>query len=285
MRRVLLALVLLTSCQPGPPGAPCESAPVMSSLVRNLRFSREAPMGVSEGFDIDSHVTVSGDAVGCRHIDFTSPEGQPGIDNEISALVPIIETQAGGVTLDSILQTAINDGQLMLAIEVLGVDDPMNDACVTVRTRPLVGTPSLGTDGLVEVGQTFDAAPGGEQSLITGAHLVNGTIDVGPAPLTVPIAILDARFTLHIQSGYMHIQMHEDGTWTGKLGGGVSIQEMTQIAMGLNIRPNLMAAVGALLASHADLAPDPMTNRCTQISSTLLFESVTAFVYDDETAP
>lgn len=283
MRRALLLPILLAGCQPGPPGTPCESEPVMSSLVRNLRFSLEMPTGVSEGFDIDSHVSAPGDAVGCRHADFTSPEGQPGIDNQIATLVPLIETQAGGVTLDSILQTAINDGQLLLAIELLGVDDPMNDACVTVRTRPLVGTPSLGTDGLVEIGQTFDAAPGGEQSLVTGAHLVNGTVDIGPAPLVVPIAILDARFTLHIQSGFMHIQMHPDGTWTGKLGGGVSIAEMTQIAMGLNIRPELMAAVGALLQSDADLAPDPMTNRCTQISSTLLFESVTAFVYDDAT--
>lgn len=266
-----------------PHGGPCQTDPIESSVVRTLRFARQDPMGVSEGFDIDGHVSGGSDPIGCHHADFMSPSGVPGIDNQIAPLVPIIEMQAGGVTLDSILQTAINDGQLLIGIELLGVDDEQNDDCVTVRTRPLMGTPSLGTDGLVEIGQTFDAQPMGEQTLVPNARIVNGVIDIGPAPLTIPVAILDARFTLHIQSGFMHIEIHDDGVWSGKLGGGISIQEMTSIAMGLNIPSGLMGAVAAQLMQRADLAPDPMTNRCTQISATLLFESATAFVYDDTT--
>lgn len=318
---VAIAACLACACQaaPAPHGAPCQTDPIESSVVRTLVFAREAlacpdhtpchvdadcrpttcaamstepecmltcaRTGVSDGFDIDAHVSGGSDPIGCRHADFSTPAGEHGIDNQIATLVPIIESQAGGVTLDSILQTAINDGQLMLAIELLGVDDEMNDDCVTVRTRPLMGTPSLGTDGLIEIGQTFDAQPGGEQTLIPNARIVNGVVDVGPVPLTVPVAILDARFTLHIQSGFMHIEIHDDGVWSGKLGGGISIAEMTSIAMGLNIPSGLMGAVAALLMTSADLAPDPMTNRCTQVSSTLVFESATAFVYDDSTAP
>ncbi len=281
--RLALAVPLVAcvvGCTATPVGLPCERDPIESTVVRTLAFAREGPHGVSEGFDIDQHVTAGADPVGCRHMDLTSPSGVRGIDNQIAGLVPIIETQAGGVTLDSILQTAINDGQLMLGIELLGVDDERNDDCVTVRTRPLTGTPSLGTDGRVEIGQTFDAQAMGEQTLVPNARIVNGVVDIGPVPLVVPVAILDARFTLHIQSGYMHIEIHEGGVWSGKLGGGISIEEMTTIAMGLNIRPNLMAAVSALLMASADLAPDPVTQRCTQVSSTLLFESVTAFVYD-----
>jgi hypothetical protein len=271
----------LAGCTNASHGGPCRDTPIQSSLVRTLRFARQDPRGVSEGFDIDRHVSLSGDPIGCRHADFTSPEGVPGIDNQIATLVPLIESQAGGVTLDSILTTAINDGQLLLAIELLGVDDPLNDDCVTVRTRPLIGTPSLGTDHLVEIGQTFDAAPNGEETLVPNARIVNGVVDIGPVPLTVPVAILDARFTLHIQSGFMHIELHDDGVWSGKLAGGISISEMTMIAQGLNIPPDLMNAVMLLLASSADLGMDATTGRCTQVSSTLLFESVTAFVYDD----
>lgn len=279
---VALALAWLgAGCAATPPhGAPCTDDLVESSVVRTLRFAREESRGISEGFDLDQHVTLAGDSVGCRHTDFTSPEGTPGVDNQIAPLVPLIEAQAGGVTLDSILETAINDGQLLLAIELIGVDDEMNDDCVTVRTRPLVGTPSLGTDGLVEIGQTFDAQPDGEQTLIPNARIVNGVVDVGPVPLVVPVAILDARFTLHIASGYMHIELHDDGAWSGMLGGGISIEEMTSIASGLNIPTSLMGAVSGLLNSSADLAPDPMTNRCTQVSATLVFESATCFVWD-----
>ena len=280
---IAVTLLALSACASTPPshGAPCTNDHIESTLVRTLRFARQNPRGVSDGFDIDRHVSDASDPIGCRHADFTSPSGVPGIDNQIATLVPIIESQAGGVTLDAILQTAINDGQLLLAIELLGVDDEHNDDCVTIRTRPLQGTPSLGTDHLVEVGQTFDAQPNGEQTLVPNARIVNGIVDVGPVPLTVPVAILDARFTLHIQSGYMHLEIHDDGVWVGKLGGGIAIREMTMIAMGLNIPPSLMSTAMLLLESSADLAPDPMTNRCTQVSSTLLFESVTAFVYDD----
>jgi len=276
---LLLALAGCTASTPATQGT-CDATLVDSSLVRTLRFASIEMGGTSDGFDLDDHVSASSDPVGCRHADFASADGRMGIDNEIARLVPLIESQAGGVTLDSILETAVNDGQLLIGIELLGVDDPMNDDCVTVRTRPLVGTPSLGTDGRVEIGQTFDAQPMAEQTLIEGARLVDGVVDVGPAPITLPVAILDARFTLHIRAGYMHIERHEDGTWSGRLGGGISIEEMVSIAQGLNIRPELMSTVMALLTSHADLRSDPEARSCDEISATLLFESVTAFVYD-----
>ncbi len=278
----IATLVALSGCTATTPATlgTCDATLVDSSLVRTLRFASLEAGGASDGFDLDEHVSGSSDPIGCRHADFVAPDGREGIDNEIARLVPLIESQAGGVTLDSILETAINDGQLLIGIELLGVDDPWNDDCVTVRTRPLTGTPSLGTDGHVEVGQTFDAQPMAEQTLIEGARLVDGVVDVGPAPITIPVAILDARFTLHIRAGYMHIERHEDGVWTGRLGGGISIAEMVSIAQGLNIRAELMSTVMALLTSHADLRSDPESRTCDEISATLVFESVTAFVYD-----
>ena len=95
-----------------------------------------------------------------------------------------------------------------------------------------------------------------------------------------PVQILDAHFTLHVQSGFVHIEMNDDGSWSGRLGGGISTEEMTTIAMGLNIPSDLMNTVATLLTNTADLAPDPVTNRCTQVSTTLQFESVPAFVLD-----
>jgi len=55
---------------------------------------------------------------------------------------------------------------------------------------------------------------------------------------------------------------------------------MITISQSLNVPSDLMGAVMALLNSNADLARDPATSRCGQISATLLFESVPAFVYD-----
>ena len=91
---IALTLLALSACASTPPshGAPCTSDHVASTLVRTLRFARQDPRGVSEGFDIDQHVSSSGDPIGCRHADFTSPSGVPGIDNQMATLVPLIES-------------------------------------------------------------------------------------------------------------------------------------------------------------------------------------------------
>jgi hypothetical protein len=284
MRRALgiAVLAVLAGCAPASPthGAPCAATPIESSVARSIRFARLDMAGHSEGFDLDGRVSAGTDPETCRHADVTSASGEQGIDNQIAALVPLIEMQAGGVTLDQILQTAINDGQLLLGIDLLGADDLHDDACVSVQTRALTGTPSLGTDGMVEIGQTFDQKPGTEITVMDGGRIVNGVLDVGPHDIALPVAILDARFTLHVHDALMHIELDDGGVWRGKVGGGISIEELITVAQGLNIPSSLMGAAMLLLQNNADLARDPMTGRCTQVSATLLFESVTAFVYD-----
>jgi hypothetical protein len=280
--------LLAAGCAPAPPpphplsGVPCRDAPVMSSVVRSIRFARSPMRGISDGFDIDAHTSRSGDPIGCGKTDFIAPDGRVGIDNQIATLVPLIEAALMGNSLDGILETAVDDGQLLLAIELIGVDDPMNDDCVTIRTRPLRGTPLLTTQGELQEYQTLEAQPMGDQTTIANARIVNGVVDVGPVPVQLPVAILDARFTLHIRNGFMHIEMHEDGTWSGRLGGGISTQEMTTIAMGLNVPSDFMATVATLLMNTADLEQDPTTHQCTEVSATLLFESVPVFVLEPE---
>jgi hypothetical protein len=286
MRRLALSSVValalaLPACMAAGPADDCvPTRPIRSSLVRQLGFARQEPSGISEGFDLDGHVSDGSDATSCHRPDFTTPEGVPGIDNQIARLVPLVETQAGGVSLDDILETAINNGQLLLAIELEDLDDERNDSCVTVQFRPLMGIPSLGTDGLIEIGQTFDARTDGVVSRIEGGRIVNGILDAGPAELSLPVTILDASFILHLHDALVHIEIDGEGNFTGRVGGGIDIAEMITISMSLNVPSDLMGAVMLLLNNNADLARDPGTNRCGQISGTLLFESVPVFVYD-----
>jgi hypothetical protein len=288
MRAVRTSLALLAlaaalpSCMANGPGADdcVASGPIRSSLVRRLGFARQDPEGISEGFDLDGRVSDRSDTIACGRADFTTPGGTPGIDNQIARLVPLVEMQAGGVSLDDILETAINNGQMLIAIELDDLDDELNDSCVTVQFRPLMGTPSLGTDGLIEIGQTFDARTGGIVSRVEGARLVNGVLDAGPAELSLPVTILDASFVLHVHDALVHIEIDAEGNYTGAFGGGIDIAEMITVSQSLNVPSDLMGAVMLLLNNNADLARDPETNRCGQISATLLFESVPAFVYD-----
>jgi hypothetical protein len=264
-------------CAAEPPDCTIDGEPGLI-LFRGITFARNDDMGTSEGFDLDGRVSDRSDFEACRKPDFTAPDGTRGIDNQVSELLPIIEMQTGGLRLDDVLQTAIDNGQLLIAFELLGVDDPMNDPCVTVRLRPVVGMPLLGTDGRVLPGQTFDVAPDGEVSTVEGARIVDGVLEVGPAPVALPVQILDARFTLHVEDAQVRLERQDDGSWRGALGGGISVDEMIQVAMGLNIPSDLMGAVQLVLRTNADLARDAEGD-CQQISATLLVDGVPAYLY------
>jgi hypothetical protein len=265
------------------PVAMCTSAPGQHDAVilfRGITFTREA-MGTSDGFDLDGRTSDRTDLAACRKIDFVAPDGRVGIDNQISQLLPLIEEQTGGLRLDDVLQTAIDNGQLLIALELIGVDDPMNDPCVTVRLRPVTGTPLLGTDGRVLPGQTFDLDPAGEVTTVEGAELVDGVLRVGPAPVALPVQVLDARFTLHVEDAQMRLDRTDDGGWQGVLGGGISVDEMIQVAQGLTIPDDLMNAVMLVLRTYADLGRDTEGD-CQAISATLAVDGVAAFLYADE---
>ncbi len=290
-RTTLLALSMLglssTALAAGAAG--CAEEPLLCTtqpgqhdtviLFRGITFTREA-MGTSDGFDLDGRTSDRSDVEACRKSDFVAPDGRMGIDNQISQLLPLIEQQTGGLRLDDVLQTAIDNGQLLIAFELIGVDDPMNDPCVTVRLRPVVGTPLLGTDGRVLPGQTFDIDPDGEVTTIEGAQLVDGVLSVGPAPVALPVQVLDARFTLHVEDSQIRLERTDDGGWSGILGGGISVDEMIQVAQGLTIPSDLMGAVMLVLRTYADLERD-MAGDCQSISATLAVDGVTAFLYAD----
>jgi hypothetical protein len=91
--------------------------------------------------------------------------------------------------------------------------------------------------------------------------------------------VLDARFTLHITGGRIRLQRGEDGSWTGVLGGGISVTEMQQIAGSLTIPDALMSAVTTLLNLNADLEPNE-AGMCGRLSATLLVGGVDAFLYE-----
>jgi hypothetical protein len=282
LARLALATALssgaLAGCGQPAPDCSLDAEPELV-LFRGIGFARADEADVSEGFDLDGRVSDRADLASCRKPDFTAPDGTPGIDNQIAELLPIIEMQTGGLRLDDVLQTAIDNGQLLIAFELLGVDDPMNDPCVTVRLRPVVGTPLLGTDGQVLPGQTFDVAPDGEVSTVEGSRIVDGVLEVGPAPVALPVQVLDARFTLHVEDAQVRLVRNEDGSWRGLLGGGISVEEMIQIATGLNIPSDLMGAVMFVLRSNADLARDEAGD-CQLISATLVVDGVPAFLYE-----
>lgn len=260
----------------GPVPAQCPvTAREQSLLVTKLVLVRQNPAGVSEGFDLDGRVSDADDALSCRRRDLTAPDGTRGVDNQLSILVPALDTATAGA-LDAAIQAAINNGQLMVAVSIEGLDDRLNDPCVSLVFRRVQGTPFVGSDARIDPGQTFDTLRDEPISRVTG-RMRSGVIEAGPFPLELPIAVLDARFVVPLQNARVRIRWRADDTFEGLIGGSVSAAHMIATSERLTIRAELMALVRRLVLSITDMDPDA-DGTCRSLSAALSFEGRSAFV-------
>jgi hypothetical protein len=270
---------LLLGCSDEAVSSPpaCGYGEKRAAVVTELAFTREEPKGVAPGFDLDSRVSDAKDGATCGKADFTSPDGAGGIDNQLTLLLPEIESRFGNA-VDGLVQSAINNGELVILIEMEGVDDFSSDSCVDLNVE--VGekdVPSLGTDGLIEAWQTYDPDPTSEHSRAEGAHIEDGLMTAGPFELGVPIAIFDVAFTLHLHNALFRFTIDEDGLMHGFLGGGIVPDEVIDgVKDGAGLA-DLVSALRVVMNALTDLAQDG-DGKCRELSAALRFSAAPAFI-------
>ncbi len=257
--------------------APDAGAQSGAYIVVSFGFVRPDTMrmGAVDGFDIDGRVSASGDQESCRQADFVSPEGVPGVDNQLARLIPIVDSMTGGA-LDPAIQEAVNNGQLLLAIALEGLDDRRNDDCVALSFQRVNGMAYVGGDRRIDPGQTFDRVRDVLPSRVM-ARVRNGVLEAGPFTLAVPIAILDARFTLNLYRARVRGRLEEDGSIRGVFGGGISLVEFHATIRTLTVSQGQMATFINATSLFADLDVGE-DGRCRQLSAALNFTARPAFV-------
>jgi hypothetical protein len=267
----LLIVGLAASCQdeealPTPtPGTPqtCGGS-IRSAVVTTLSFTREAPKGTAPGFDLDKLTSDGNDDTSCRKRDFVDAEGRVGIDNQLAALIPDIEALVGDA-VDGLVQGAINDGLLLIALDFDGIDDLQNDACFGLSVGLAKGTPTLGTDGVIEGFQTFVARTDVTPSLGQQGRIENGLLTIGPMDVDIPLKLFDVSFTLRVYDAYFRFRIDEDGFMDGHLGGGIVPEELIDgIKDGAGL-DDIIPLVRTVLKTSADLKPDA-EGACQQVS-------------------
>jgi hypothetical protein len=279
-RYAALFAASLLACSEAPPNpnAPCNSPGERRVVVlTTFGFARANAMrgDVVEGFDLDSHVSAAGDRVGCRQGDFTSPEGARGVDNQIARLLPIVDSMTGGA-FDGLIQSSVNNGQLLVAVQLDGVDDLREDACVTLTFYRVVGMPFVGGDMRIDPDQTFDVDRAHPPARVP-ARIRAGVLETDSFELPFPVAALDARFTLDLHGARVRARVHADGSLTGVVGGGIVVQTFGETIQRFGIGAELQRIFLTTLRLMADLAPDS-AGTCQQISVGLRFESRPAFI-------
>jgi hypothetical protein len=280
MRTLMLAAALAAVTAASGCAEPlCNTADCDNQLIvaRNIAFAGEQPDNVTEGFDLDGIVSVGDDSTSCRQNDYVGPDGTPGIDNQFAvlweAIVDVIGDAAEGLVLG-----AINDGNLLLMMEIAGIDDPLNDDCVDVNIFIGDGKPDVGNDGYITSGQTFDVADDSPYSHVECGTLVDGVLRAGPFDGTIRVSILDTRFDLDIFGAVISGELQPDGSMYATMGAGVLAEQIITVANEADYR--LEGLVDTIVRNRADLARNEFGD-CEQISATMLFDGTSGFLYED----
>lgn len=256
-------------------------SPTQTFVFARIAFVREE-MGmtdVADGFNLDNRVSRLGDVLTCRAGDLTSPSGEIGIDNQLARLMPTVDQMTGGA-VDGAIQAAINNGQMLVAVSVAGIDDDCNDDSVDVTVQRVEGMPFVGSDMSVDPGQTFDLMRMVPISRLHG-RITDRTLLTDPAMLPLPVAILDEQFTLQFYDARVRLQISPTGGDShGIIGGAISLREFAAVLAQIeNIPESLKMQVNGGLSLFADLDRDAM-GKCQKISGALRIMARPAFVLE-----
>jgi hypothetical protein len=284
MNRSLLIALAFLGCEPEPEAEQSGTCALTDApeviLVRTLHIEVAAD-GISDGFDLDGVTSTEGGGSGCGIGDYTSPAGVAGIDNAFSRMVPAMEaTEAKVSTIEGLVQSAIDSGELLIAFEVGGLDDWTTDTCVAMEVGQASGEAMLGTDGLLLDGQTFDRDDGAPTATLESAAIDAGVLVGRGLSIDLPVQILNAALTLPLRGGMVRIERNGDDLYEGVLAGAVSAAYLDEVANTENIDPTVADLVGTLVTINADL-PDDDGTACAALSMTLNFEAVGAYYYAD----
>jgi hypothetical protein len=227
--------------------------------------------------------------------DFVSPEGEPGIDNQLYRAIGCV----AGFRPEGPFYFFFNEYMQRYAfnrvlMEISGVDDLINDDDVTVTLYrgldPLI-TSADGKDFLSGSSQRIDSRWGQRYVHRLKGKIVQGVLTTEPADITLPYAnTFDTNPDQTFKAGRLRLKLTPSRA-EGLLGGYVDVEEWHRgfainwsshhVSYGQGSIPSIARALRQL----ADAYPDPVTGKNTAISSALQVQFVQAFILHSPEKP
>lgn len=259
---------------------PADDLQGVTFLMHKVGFARSTE-GVAWGSNLDGEVSAIGDGSGCNKQDLTDPEGTPGIDNAFAGLLPTLE-QTEAAAISGLLQDSVEQGELLLTIQVRGLDSYADDDCVSVAFGNATGAPLMGTDGVILAGQSFDRDATDRVVYVDAADVEDGRLSFA-SDFGIKLQILDANLDLDVTMGQVRMDIAPDGqSATGHFTGGVSIPYMLSEIEKYAIDADLKALLNQVLPVVGDLSSEP--GACDMLSMAFEFEAIPAFFYEESLA-
>jgi len=250
------------------------------AMIRELTFIRENDDGASDAFDLDGVVSDEADPEGCYQADRVDSDGNPGIDNAFSNILPALElTEASA--LEPLIKAAIDEGRLLLMIEMSGLDDRSSDDCVDLHLSRASGPPALGGDGLILPGQTYERQLDSPESDMECGLLEAGVLTGTPLDMRLPLQVFDEQIDISMWDGIFEMELQADGAYSGRFAGGIDIAElMANVYSFDGVGDEVILLLESVLENNADLLPDD-NGVCQRLSVGFEFGAVSAYFFED----
>jgi len=253
-------------------------------VINTLNIGQPEPGGdpdVVPGFNLDGRVSGEDDSFGCFHPDFRSgpPDNEVGVDNQLG---PILSSIGMSIDIEGEITMNINDGTLLIVAEVSGVDDLMNDDCVTLNLMLgtmeglSVMTPMLGADGLLAPGQTFNIDSRSVGLVTSQGEIRNGRLRSGPVDINLSLPVQGMTLVLNIRQALVRFNVAAATLQSGLIGGALNTEETVSaiVAIAPDDIPESLAR--SILEGQADLEPTGVAGACQAVSVGLVFDAVEA---------
>ena len=214
--------------------------------------------------------------------DFTSPDGKPGVDNQL-----IRATGCTFSTRDYGTPKVADQGLTSVAsptlVEVSDVDDPVNDDQVTVRIYASASPLELSGNGKGLPWASLDVDPDPRYTMETKGRIRAGELSTEPFDLRLRLReqivdsyreVRQARVIARIRPG----EAIEGGIYGYHTLASIEMGYHQSTQVGSNLTRMSCPAIIKAVRQHADAFPDPATGRNSAISSALRFRGIPGFL-------
>ncbi len=255
----------------------CGTGPIYAADL--IDFAVKASDGTLPGFDIDGFQSGHRDPDGCNAPDFTSPEGVPGIDNQLGAILSGLPPQVANI-VPATVASSIRDGGLLLLVELMDLDGEAGSENGAVF-RYGAGTPLLGTDAMLLPNQTFTLDADPLLGFVDGVRRQDGGFAGGPFTLRFRMRFISTPVEFRLQRARFAFAPNAEGQLEGVVGGAITNDDLLGVLDLLGgDDTELRETLKALLPPFADVM-DPETGKCDALSAAVKVRLVPAFIHKD----
>ena len=286
-----LALVALLTSSLGAFGCGDDSAPVDCTTGTTYQYvisTLTVPTSLSPddvaGFDLDGF--AGGSDEGCGRDDYTNALFTD-VDNQLATLRPAIEGFVAGIDINGEMASSIQNGELVLLMEVTGVDDLVDDACVGVNVytgsileegvAPEPGVNGIGLAG----GQTFLTRSQTADVTVEDAIIDAGELHFQASEFPLDIITDDLTLSLNLANAKVRGDLTETTMELGMIGGAMTLNAVLDAVvetvaripdLGVPINPSVIEGI---LNGLLDVSPDE-AGICQSLSIGVGFTAVDA---------